>query len=755
MFSSKILDVMKCAIIILLLAMVPYSIKATTYYVAVPDEGGSDNNPGTISRPWATWQKGFNTAVAGDTVYFRGGVWYHQKNEAGFKFDPKINNGHNGTQSNPVVFMGYPPDLAAGDTAIYDCRYYVPLGPPFVKSYNVGVNIKYANHVHFKNFAIRNVYQYREYVEATGLALNDCENITCENLYIYNISGIGIFSSTPAPPVPENVWHFKNIDAYNCIDSFAINEYNYNRGQAGTWGVGLFITASEFTRVIIDGCRAWNNADDGINTNPGGQIILKNSWSFSNGVYLSRVSHQTAGNGYKLNAAWNEGYDNPERVLHIVYNNIAAFNNGQGYTENSNGLPYMYRMNYNNLAYKNKQNGFAIQGNRPAEYEHRDNQYINNISLLNTAFDFGEFQGGSAKTEMYNSWNNPPDVSATIDDFVYKDDQIIKMLLKAPRQSDGSLPEIHPFTLAPNSDLKDKGFTGVVDSLAFLGEVFTYSGIAPDIGPYEDRSGDTALVKVTGIDITGVNEGAEIKLETGTLSLKAIISPNNATNKTVTWSIINGDGKATIGYTGLVTAISDGGITVRATANDGSGVYKELNFNIIKPIVLVNTIIVYASEYKTSIDSIGNELQLFANTLPNNASNKSVLWEVEDITGSATINQNGVLKSVSKGIVNVKAIAKDGSGTHGKLTITINDFDDQLLYINVLPEQIKVSIENNTDNCYILSIYRVNGSLIKELRTIDKEFFIERSIFSPGLYIFALKDKDNIIDTSKVIITQK
>lgn len=43
---------------------------AKTYFVA--PTGGSDTNPGTKDRPWATWQKAFNSAIAGDTVYFRG-----------------------------------------------------------------------------------------------------------------------------------------------------------------------------------------------------------------------------------------------------------------------------------------------------------------------------------------------------------------------------------------------------------------------------------------------------------------------------------------------------------------------------------------------------------------------------------------------------------------------------------------------------------------------------------------------------------
>jgi len=43
---------------------------ATEYYVAPT---GSDSNPGTQASPFATLQKGADTAVAGDTVWLRGG----------------------------------------------------------------------------------------------------------------------------------------------------------------------------------------------------------------------------------------------------------------------------------------------------------------------------------------------------------------------------------------------------------------------------------------------------------------------------------------------------------------------------------------------------------------------------------------------------------------------------------------------------------------------------------------------------------
>src|SRR5574344_394310 len=45
---------------------------AAVYYVATD---GSDTNPGTLASPFATVQRGQQSAVAGDTVYIRGGKY--------------------------------------------------------------------------------------------------------------------------------------------------------------------------------------------------------------------------------------------------------------------------------------------------------------------------------------------------------------------------------------------------------------------------------------------------------------------------------------------------------------------------------------------------------------------------------------------------------------------------------------------------------------------------------------------------------
>jgi uncharacterized protein YjdB len=57
----------------------------------------------------------------------------------------------------------------------------------------------------------------------------------------------------------------------------------------------------------------------------------------------------------------------------------------------------------------------------------------------------------------------------------------------------------------------------------------------------------------------------------GTLQLTATVLPENATDKTVTWSTSNKN-VATVSNTGLVMAVAEGTATITCTANDGSGV---------------------------------------------------------------------------------------------------------------------------------------------------------------------------------------
>jgi len=86
-------------------------------------------------------------------------------------------------------------------------------------------------------------------------------------------------------------------------------------------------------------------------------------------------------------------------------------------------------------------------------------------------------------------------------------------------------------------------------------------------------------VHVSSITVTG-SGGATITSNGGTLQMSASVLPSNATDRTVTWSVTNGTGTAVISQSGLLTAVTNGMVTVRATANNGSGVFGELTISI-------------------------------------------------------------------------------------------------------------------------------------------------------------------------------
>ena len=107
---------------------------------------------------------------------------------------------------------------------------------------------------------------------------------------------------------------------------------------------------------------------------------------------------------------------------------------------------------------------------------------------------------------------------------------------------------------------------------------------SPDIGAYEYNIADP-IVLITGITLTGSGGSNTIITDKGTLQLVYSVTPANAADKTVTWSIANGTGQAKISATDLVTAVSNGTVTARATANDGSGIYGTLVIVISNQVI--------------------------------------------------------------------------------------------------------------------------------------------------------------------------
>lgn len=197
-------------------------------------------------------------------------------------------------------------------------------------------------------------------------------------------------------------------------------------------------------------------------------------------------------------------------------------------------------------------------------------------------------------------------------------------------------------------------------------------------------------IPVSGITITGNNGTSSISSDDGTLQLTATVSPANATNKAVTWSISDGTGQATINSSGLVTAVSNGTATARATAIDGSGVHSIIVITISGQIIPVTGITVKSESGQTIISVNKGSLQLIADVQPLNATNKSVTWSIAGGTGQASVSITGLVTAYTDGTVTAVVNSADGSAISGIIEITISN--------QVIPVSgIKVMVEGGSN----------------------------------------------------------
>jgi uncharacterized protein YjdB len=258
----------------------------------------------------------------------------------------------------------------------------------------------------------------------------------------------------------------------------------------------------------------------------------------------------------------------------------------------------------------------------------------------------------------------------------------------------------------------------------------------------------TAVIPVTSITVAGAG-GATTINPGGTLQLSAAVLPANATNQTVTWSLTNGTGQATINSTGLVTAVSNGTVTARATAADGSNVYGTLAITISTEVIPVTSITVTGAGGATTMNTRGT-LQLSAAILPANATNKAVTWSLTNGTGQATINSAGLVSAVYNGTVTAIATTNDGSQVTGTILITILENIDAPFVAIVNDNELKFPM----DECYFdckINIYNLYGHLMKT-KLVDSNLCVfDISSFSSGLYVVVLS-KNLILKVVKVIV---
>lgn len=142
-------------------------------------------------------------------------------------------------------------------------------------------------------------------------------------------------------------------------------------------------------------------------------------------------------------------------------------------------------------------------------------------------------------------------------------------------------------------------------------------------------------------------------------------------SKNATWSLYNDVVCSSLISNNQVNLnVGENVYYIKVLAEDGVS-SKIYILNIVrKDVVKVESINVSGKNGVNRITECGGTLQMVADILPNNATNKNIDWSVDD-ENVATISETGLLTAVKDGNVVVTAKSKDGSEIVGNCSINI------------------------------------------------------------------------------------
>lgn len=173
----------------------------------------------------------------------------------------------------------------------------------------------------------------------------------------------------------------------------------------------------------------------------------------------------------------------------------------------------------------------------------------------------------------------------------------------------------------------------------------------------------SAFCEVTvtaGMESVSLN-ASEITLTVdGSFTLVPEFTPANAENKNVTYSVAP-QGVVSVTKDGLVTGLTAGTATVTVTTEDG-GYTANCKFNVIIPVTSVT---ISGIDRKEITMTKGETKALTATVLPENATDKSILWLTDkNKDGIITLDKDGNLTAVGAGTIEIIAESRNGVNEH-------------------------------------------------------------------------------------------
>jgi hypothetical protein len=233
---------------------IPLQALAIDYYVDQNHPSASDQNTGTVDRPWKTITKANQTLIAGDTVYIKAG-----------NYTSYIAPNNSGTSSNRITYRNYGTDTVTVQNAAYgislDGKSYITVQG--INFYNLDRFMYLENSANYNIIAYCNFDQMRSFVDWAG----------------------------------SRIW---TLSSYNWIHHCRFSIY----GECN-------ISGSAKGSVFEIGY------DDGETSYSGNHNLIENCTMFSGGHHVLGVNgrYNVIRNNYLYNAPWTRGKG--ERTLYV------------------------------------------------------------------------------------------------------------------------------------------------------------------------------------------------------------------------------------------------------------------------------------------------------------------------------------------------------------------------------------------------------------------------------------------------------
>jgi parallel beta-helix repeat protein len=273
--------------LILAMAVMPKSrVRAepagNTYYVAT---NGADANPGTESQPWRTIRKAAGTAVAGDTVYIRGGT-----------YNERVSLQNSGIERQPVT----PVVLSEGNKATFSSNLNNAQPGDFLYIYRSWRS---------NNGAFKITSVGRDYVLVEGSPfVDESSNVQA------SVATPIIFQNYPGETV--------TINPNRTGDALIFGAWDSQRGADYVIVAGINVTKSDGAGVIFlySSHNVFRNGRVYQNDAPGFYLINESAYNIIEGNEIFDNGQNQPGEGVYIGKSPQDGGNDVSHYTHIIGN---------------------------------------------------------------------------------------------------------------------------------------------------------------------------------------------------------------------------------------------------------------------------------------------------------------------------------------------------------------------------------------------------------------------------------------------------